>query len=286
MNCKNCGAEISMYAQVCPKCGNPIVETAKGTLAKSPWYYSGWFIVLMIFIAPPIGVILTWMQKPPGKILGRKPVKILVTVYCIIAFFIYIGQKAGKKEKSVSPSTALSQQTAMPMESPPTPSNVEPSSGTTRHSTSGSSGGMMISTTQEIGKSWKNPIPKGKTAVVAGLETKVMGAIMKKSISKDFLRHQAGEGATLLIVKYTVKNITKEPIQAISFADAVIDKNGTSYEPSMDCAMVVNTLGITDMLNPNLEKKFEACFEVPEGSSGYVIKFNRAFEDAFFDLGL
>jgi hypothetical protein len=99
------------------------------------------------------------------------------------------------------------------------------------------------------------------------------------------MHHEAPEGSTLLVVSYRVRNTTREPIQVLSFADAVI-ANGTEYHSSMDCSMAVNTLGISATLNPNLPRPYEACFEVPPDTHGWVVKFNRTMTDRFSQTGL
>ena len=135
------------------------------------------------------------------------------------------------------------------------------------------------------GSSAKAAIPKGDSAVVAGLETTIIKARFTKRVKAGYSKHRAGEGATLVVVDYKVKNATKEAIQAASFADAVIDKNGASFEDSMECNLALEkVLGFTDTLNPGLPKSFQACFEVPENTSGYVLKVNRSFDDGSLHL--
>ena len=84
---------------------------------------------------------------------------------------------------------------------------------------------------------------------------------------------------------YRVRNTTQEAITALSFADGVI-AHGATYATSPDCNMAVNALGLSDTLNPNLPRTFEACFEVPPDTAGFVVKFNRAFHDRYAQTGL
>lgn len=135
------------------------------------------------------------------------------------------------------------------------------------------------------GESAEDAVPVGMPVSVAGLEATVLRARLTRRVSHQFFRHVAPEGSTLLILSYRVRNTTHEPIQALSFADAVL-AGGSSYEPSQQCAMAVNTLGIADTLNPNLPRTFEACFEVPPDMHGVVVKFNRSLTDRFAQTGL
>lgn len=135
------------------------------------------------------------------------------------------------------------------------------------------------------GESVEDAVPRGTPVVVAGLEATVLDARFTRRVSHGFFRHTAPEGSTLLVMRYRVRNTTREPIQALSFADEVI-AGGTTYRPSSQCDMAVNALGISDTLNPNLPRTFEACFEVPPDTHGFVVKFNRTLTDRFAQTGL
>ncbi len=85
LNCPLCG-------KVCPeefRAGNrkPVKAKKKkaargnGRVQFVPWYFSTWFIVLMLFFQPIIGLILLWMGY------WRKSAKIIVTVLFVLYTF-------------------------------------------------------------------------------------------------------------------------------------------------------------------------------------------------------
>jgi hypothetical protein len=54
-------------------------EAQQGTKEDTKWYYRGWFIVLMLFLAAPVGIILMWLQKPRGRVLGKTSIRVFLT---------------------------------------------------------------------------------------------------------------------------------------------------------------------------------------------------------------
>ncbi len=89
------------------------------------------------------------------------------------------------------------------------------------------------------------------------------------------------------MIEYRVTNTTNEAMQVVSFADAAISSAGARFEDSMDCNLRLgNTLGITETLNPGMPRTFNVCFEVPPGTSGWVLNVNRMFSDGFLQTGV
>jgi len=127
------------------------------------------------------------------------------------------------------------------------------------------------------GRRVENAIPLGTSVDVGGLEATVVNVEFEDQVGGRYVQHEAGEGAQLLILTYRVLNTSNEPIQVLSFADGVINENGVEFGTSMDCHMAMEqpTLGFTETLNPSLPREFAACFEVPAGDSGWVVKFNK-----------
>ena len=86
LNCPICG-------KVCPeemRAGNRKPVKVKkqrysprgnGRVEFVPWYLSTWFIILMLFLQPVIGIILMWMSD------WRKPAKVILTVLMLLYFF-------------------------------------------------------------------------------------------------------------------------------------------------------------------------------------------------------
>ncbi len=136
------------------------------------------------------------------------------------------------------------------------------------------------------GSSASEAAPKGATVTVGGIATTVLSARITQSASQGFASHSAAAGASLLIVHYSVRNTTNEPIQVLSFADAAVNGAGQSFAGSAECNMAVSSLGIMDTLNPSMPREFDACFEIPAGTTGWTMKVNRALRDGFLRTGL
>lgn len=92
--CPDC--ETFFESLHCPLCGKPCPEEMRagnrkplkvkrqryshrgnGRVQFVPWYLSTWFIILMLFVQPIVGLILMWMGD------WRKPAKIILTVLLV-----------------------------------------------------------------------------------------------------------------------------------------------------------------------------------------------------------
>ena len=47
-------------------------------MEKKKWYYSTWFVILMLIMIPPVGIILMWTGAR-----FPKPVRIGITLICL-----------------------------------------------------------------------------------------------------------------------------------------------------------------------------------------------------------
>lgn len=85
LNCPLCGKECSEEFRA----GNrkPVKQkkrrrpSSSGRVQFVPWYLSTWFIILMLFLQPIIGLILVWVGY------WQKPAKIIVTAVAVLYFF-------------------------------------------------------------------------------------------------------------------------------------------------------------------------------------------------------
>lgn len=96
MYCKNCGTNIPEGAVFCPNCGDNtqiaqstqnatqnseyLKETHQPISKKDPFFKKTWFLVLLLIILPPVGIILMWTTKKTWA----KKVKITLTVIFLI----------------------------------------------------------------------------------------------------------------------------------------------------------------------------------------------------------
>ena len=135
------------------------------------------------------------------------------------------------------------------------------------------------------GRSKDQPAAKGGTYVVNDIQVTVTGAAFRAKVEQNYASYAATEGAKLIVVDYSVKNVGKEPVACLSFADDVVDSAGVTYETTLDCNLAVNNWAL-DNLNPGLPKKYQACFEVPSSASGFTMHVNCAGDDGYFALGI
>ncbi len=72
-----------------------------------------------------------------------------------------------------------------------------------------------------------NPVAKGGTYVVNDVQVTVTGAVFQRKLEQNDSSYAATEGTMLVIVNYSVKNVGKEPVACLSFADDVTDSSAS-----------------------------------------------------------
>lgn len=94
--CEKCGSEIPDGQKFCSECGTPLINAnpyeeileqsalpeRKPNKKILPFYLKGWFVVIMCYLIPPVGILLIWLRKDwplIGKIIGT-----CVTVFWLI----------------------------------------------------------------------------------------------------------------------------------------------------------------------------------------------------------
>lgn len=99
--CKFCGAEIDKELIVCPKCGRQLKlikaeheeEKVEANIEeKSKFYSQDWFMWLMLFLFPPVGIFLMW--KFNEKL--SKNIKVILSV--VFGFVFLIAMFSGEDE--------------------------------------------------------------------------------------------------------------------------------------------------------------------------------------------
>lgn len=114
-HCPACGAPLQTdSAKFCGKCGAALNGSIDGNSAmqqgaKEKFYKKTWFIVLMAFILPPLGIVLAWVYKKPENMALR----IAVTVISALLIIGYLGASANVEGSDAeSPSAAGQEQEA------------------------------------------------------------------------------------------------------------------------------------------------------------------------------
>ncbi len=139
MKCPECGKEISDKAQNCPNCGFPIQEAKQETYSeikqnpipkfqsiktKEPFYKKAWFIGVISFFIPPIGIALIWIFNKPIKTSARV---VLTAVLCFWAVIIYTQDNTNQNNSATSKINEVSEIQGAPIEENEIPESEESS---------------------------------------------------------------------------------------------------------------------------------------------------------------
>lgn len=114
MKCPECGKEISDKAQSCPNCGYPIQEIKEESHSetkqnpiprfqsikeKEPFYKKAWFIGIISFFIPPIGIALIWIFNKPIKASARV---VLTAVLCFWTLILLMQDNTNQNNSTTS----------------------------------------------------------------------------------------------------------------------------------------------------------------------------------------
>jgi len=99
-------------------------------------------------------------------------------------------------------------------------------------------------------------------------EVKVSSATTGTIVGGEYMKEKAAEGAIFVIVNFSYKNITKEPIGSFSVPNMkIIDPNGTKYDETSGATsyyqaeIEINKKAFSD-INPGITQKDATVFEV------------------------
>lgn len=113
-------------------------------------------------------------------------------------------------------------------------------------------------------KAWKI----GESIKTEKFDLKVSSVTTRVSVGGKYMNEKAADGAVFMIVNFSYKNITKEPIGSFSVPDVkVIDPNGTKYDEAAGATAYyqteinLNKKAISD-INPGITQKDATVFEV------------------------
>ena len=94
MFCRKCGSQIKDYSLICERCGEPAPrERTGGSVQQSgnaysptyvkpePFFRKTWFIVIMLILFCPVGLILMWVFKKPENV----NIRVALTAVVLIA---------------------------------------------------------------------------------------------------------------------------------------------------------------------------------------------------------
>jgi len=99
-------------------------------------------------------------------------------------------------------------------------------------------------------------------------DIKVISVTTRASVGGSYMNEKAADGAVFVIVNFSYKNITKEPISSFSVPDVnIFDPNGTEYDEAAGATVYyhteinLNKKAISD-INPGIAQKDATVFEV------------------------
>lgn len=105
---------------------------------------------------------------------------------------------------------------------------------------------------------------------------RVLSAVATTDVGSKYLRHNAGEGAVLIIINFSIKNETNETESVLTDDFEIVDYKGRKFSPSSDIKTALASANAADIflteLQPGLAKKTYVGFEVPEDVIGSPYK--------------
>ena len=206
--------------------------------AKKPFYAQNWFIIISLLFCFPLGLILMWAKSSWGT--GAK-----VGVTIVWGFLVVIGLASNPQPTTQTPAPAQTAAKSAPAVAPATKKVAPPAA-----------------TPEEKKIGLKTPFRLGDfTYTVDSIQT-------KKSIGNQFVNHKAQEGATLLIVKYTLANEANETKTVLADDFILRDFKGREFRPSSEAATAyAMSGGSKDLLlgevQPGLKRKMTSVYEIP-----------------------
>lgn len=132
MKCPSCGNENVTGTKFCSICGAKLFESAAQQPAqfvqpdqpnnnyqqqpyqmpqysqqppqKDPFYKKTWFVILMLILIWPVGLVLMWVNKKDWKL----PIKIIITAFFALICIINFASKSGNNNSSDESSSSSS----------------------------------------------------------------------------------------------------------------------------------------------------------------------------------
>ncbi len=123
-------------------------------------------------------------------------------------------------------------------------------------------------TTEQKAAEEKEKWKIGDSIKTEKFDVKVSSVTTRASVGGSYMNEKAADGAVFVIVNFSYKNITKEPISSFSVPDVnIYDPNGTKYDEASGATAYyqteidLNKKAISD-INPGITQKDATVFEV------------------------
>lgn len=97
---------------------------------------------------------------------------------------------------------------------------------------------------------------------------RIAGVQTQRILGNQFIKETASDGATFLVVSYTIENCSKESSVVLSDDFSVVDAKGRTFKPSSDAntalmATEENKDFILSELQPGIPRRMKTAFEIP-----------------------
>ncbi|HPS57629.1 MAG TPA: DUF4352 domain-containing protein [Spirochaetota bacterium] len=136
------------------------------------------------------------------------------------------------------------------------------------NTTTASSGGSNVQTSEQGAQEQTSAWKVGDTIKTEKFEIKVSSVTNRGSVGGQYLSEKAPDGAVFVVVNFSYKNISKEPVTSFSMPEVkIVDPNGTAYDEAVAATgyyqteIDLNKKSLSD-LNPGITQKDAIVFEV------------------------
>lgn len=212
------------------------------TFPKGPpvsWYHQIPVVVLSLLVCWPVGLIFLW-----GSPRVSKPVKVIVSTIYGLAFLFLFGMSVVGARVASSRSSSSGEQVA---------AETQPAAA------KASSKQEKRAPRQAL---LNEPFRLGKFTYT------VTGAEVLDTIGRGYGRKKASDGASFIVVHYTIVNEGNKTETVMSDDFQIVDAKGRQFRPSSEANTALMMSGkdkdfILSELQPGIPKSMATAFEVP-----------------------
>lgn len=154
-------------------------------------------------------------------------------------------------------------------------------------------GGDGAPSTQEVKSQGPKLLALNTPSTSGNYEFDVLGVSTARAVGTEYFSSQASEGGVYVIIKWSMKNISKKPLGLWDRpTTALLDPNGVEYSEDLDAGSNYSTQvddsqeKILSDLNPGIKTKQYAVFEISReawSAPGWTFKVSDG-EDVFYGL--
>lgn len=242
MYCSRCGAENGAAAVFCSACGSSIVAAPAPAAPEKPHLiYRTWFIVLLLVVFAPAGIVLLWLQKPRSPFLGGTAVRAALSVFFGLVWLVAI--TSSRDHSGTAPSQRAAADASQAVES-------------------------RRKAAAEPAPAAPSGVRVGDRFTLGDFAYVIEGASSSRRLGNQFVSEQAEDGAMFVVVSYAMENLSSETQTVLADDMKLVDGRGRKFRPSAraNTALTMTSGGkdfLASELQPGLRRKMQTAFEVP-----------------------